>query len=167
VKQKLDAWVAQEAAADKLGRFSFALVGGDAENGEKLFKEHAVAQCFRCHKINESGGDAGPDLTKVAAQKDRRYLLEAIVDPGAKIAHGFESVICTMTSGDIKAGLLKGETADSVILQLPVAGAEPETLKKAEIKSRDVGPSGMPPGLGELLSKRELRDIMEYISTLK
>lgn len=167
VKQKLDAWITQETGADKLGRYSFALVGGDAEIGERLFKEHAIAQCFRCHKIHGSGGDAGPDLTKVAAQKDRRYLLEAIVDPGAKIAHGFESVICTMTSGDIKAGLLKGETADAVILQLPVAGAEPEALKKADIKSRETGPSGMPPGLGELLSKRELRDIVEFVSTLK
>src|SRR5204863_809618 len=107
VKAKLTAWLETQTANDKLGRYQFALMGGDRANGEKLFKEHAVAQCFRCHKVQGTGGEAGPDLSKVAAQKDRRYLLESIVDPNANIAHGFESLICTMTSGDIKAVILK------------------------------------------------------------
>jgi quinoprotein glucose dehydrogenase len=167
VKNRLSAWIETQTAADKLGRYSFALAGGDRANGEKLFKEHAVAQCGRCHKVEGTGGEAGPDLSKVAAQKDRRYLLESIVDPNASIAHGFESLICTMTSGDIKAGILKSETADVLVLHTPGTPLPPETLKKADIKTREKGPSGMPPGLAELLSKRELRDILEYIASLK
>ncbi|MEA3208117.1 MAG: quinoprotein glucose dehydrogenase [Chthoniobacter sp.] len=167
VKTGIEAWLAAQAGADKLGRFSFVMAGGDRGNGEKLFKEHAVAQCFRCHKVQGVGGDAGPDLTGVGTRQNRRYLLESIVDPNATIAHGFDSVMCTLTSGDIKAGILKAETADALILQVPGAGLPPETVKKSDIKSRDPAPSGMPPGLGELLSKRELRDILEYIASLK
>jgi quinoprotein glucose dehydrogenase len=167
VKAQFAAWQDALAAADKLGRFSFAMAGGNKEEGEKIFKEHAIAQCFRCHKIYGSGGDAGPDLSEVGKRGDRRYILESIIDPNAKIAHGFDSLICTMTSGDIKAGILKAETPEALTLQAPGTGLPPETLKKVEIKQRDIAPSGMPPGLGEMLTKRELRDVVEYVSHLK
>ncbi|MEQ1860358.1 MAG: HEAT repeat domain-containing protein [Chthoniobacteraceae bacterium] len=164
VQAALAAWIEAQSAADKLGRYNFALAGGDAEAGEKVFTEHAIAQCFRCHKVKGAGGEAGPDLTGFGARTDRRTILESIVDPNAKIAHGFDSVICTMTSGDIKAGVLKAETPVTLTLQPPMA--TPETLKKAEIKSREVAPSGMPPGFGDLLTKRELRDLVEFVAKL-
>jgi mono/diheme cytochrome c family protein len=36
----------------------------------------------------------------------------------------------------------------------------------SRIKSRENSPSGMPP-MGSLLSKREIRDVVEYLSSLK
>lgn len=167
VKAALAAWLDAQAAADKLGRYSFALAGGDREDGEKVFTEHAIAQCFRCHRVKGVGGEAGPELTGIGKRVDRRYILESIVDPNAKIAHGFDSVICTMTGGDIKAGVLKAETPVSLTLQALGTGTPPETLKKAEIKTREVAPSGMPPGFGDLLTKRELRDVVEFVFSLK
>jgi quinoprotein glucose dehydrogenase len=169
LKAKFTAW--QQSlltAADPLARFAFAMAGGDKEKGEKLFKEHALAQCLRCHKVNESGGDAGPDLSEIALKKDRRYLLEAIVNPNATIAEGFQSVMVTMKSGDVQMGVVKEETADTLAIQMPSPGAPFVTLKKADIASRDASPaSGMPPGMGDMLSRRDLRDIVEYVSTLK
>lgn len=167
VKAKLAVWTNNVAGKDPLARYSFALAGGDRAKGEKLFKEHAVAQCLRCHKVDGAGGDAGPDLTKIAAQKDRRYLLESIVNPNGQIAEGFQNVMFTMNNGEIKAGIVKAETPDTLTIQMPAPGIAPETIKKADIKARDNAPSGMPPGLGDLLSKRDLRDIMEYLSLLK
>ena len=40
-------------------------------------------------------------------------------------------------------------------------------MKAADIAKRDTAPSGMIPNLGDLLTKREIRDIVEYVSTLK
>jgi quinoprotein glucose dehydrogenase len=167
VQARLSTWNNNLPANDPLARFSFALAGGDRTNGEKLFKEHAVAQCLRCHKLDGAGGDAGPDLTKVAGQKDRRYLLESIVNPNAQIAGGFQNVMFTMNNGDIKSGIIKSETGETLTIQMPAPGIPPETIKKSEIKSRDNAPSGMPPGFGDLLSKRDLRDLVEFVSSLK
>jgi quinoprotein glucose dehydrogenase len=167
VKEPLNQWREAQAQKDKLGLYAFALAGGDLTDGEKVFKEHAIAQCFRCHKVKGVGGDAGPDLTGIGKKVDRRYILESIVDPNAKIAHGFDSVVCTLTNGDIKAGFLKKETPETLLLQPPVPGVPVETVKKVDIKQRDPLPSGMPPGLGDLLTKRELRDVVEYVANLK
>ena len=94
-------------------------------------------------------------------------FLESIVNPSAQIAEGFQTVMVTLANGDLKAGIVKAETADTVSLQMPVPDAPVETVKKADIKARENAPSGMPPGMGDLLSKRDLRDIVEYVAGLK
>ena len=151
---------------DKLAKFLPALAGGDAAAGEKLFKEHPVAACLRCHKVGGQGGDAGPVLDGIATRKDRHYVLQSIVDVNAVIADGFQMVVLTMNDGNAVAGFLKKENDAEVTIQVPGEPAT-KTLKKADIKQRDTAPSGMLPNLADLLTPRELRDIIEYAATLK
>jgi putative heme-binding domain-containing protein len=77
-----------------------------------------AAQCTRCHSIEVAGAEVGPRLLGVGSRLTRPQLLQALVDPNARIAPGFHA------------------------------------------------PSAMPP-MGALLSKREIRDVVEYLSTLK
>ncbi|MES2570504.1 MAG: c-type cytochrome, partial [Verrucomicrobiota bacterium] len=135
--------------------------------GKKLFNEHAVAACMRCHKVGGTGGDAGPDLSKIGASKDRRYILESLIAPNAQIAEGFQTVLVTLKNGELQAGIIKKETETELTLQMPVPGATPFKISKAEIKSRENTPSGMPPNLGDVLTKSELRDLVEYVASLK
>lgn len=167
VSKKLAAYTASLPATDMLAPFAPTLLGGDKAAGEKLFKEHAVAACLRCHKVGGVGGDAGPDLAGIGAKKDRKYILESIINPNAQIAEGFQSVMLTLKSGELQAGFVKAETDADVTLQLPVPGAAPIKVKKADVKSRENAPSGMLPNLGQLLTKREIRDIVEYVASLK
>ena len=150
---------------DPLAKFAVALQGGDKAAGEKLFKEHPVAACLRCHKIGVHGGDAGPALDGIARIKDRAYILESLILPNAKIAKGFQMQIITTTKGETIAGLLKWDTGDSVGLQMP--GSPTVNVKKADIKQRDNAPSGMLTNLGDLLTKREIRDLVEFVASLR
>ena len=152
VKAKLAAFNASLPKDDALAKFQSALAGGDRDEGERLFKEHAIAACLRCHQVSGSGGEAGPDLTTIASRKDRRYILESIVAPNAQIADGFQTVMVTMKNGEIQAGVIKGESDSELILQMPEAA--PVKIAKSEIKSRENAPSGMLPNLGELMTKR-------------
>jgi mono/diheme cytochrome c family protein len=46
--------------------------------------------CNACHMINGKGGDAGPNLSKIGATRERAYLRRALLSPNADIAKGFE-----------------------------------------------------------------------------
>ena len=167
VKAKLAAYHANLPKGDPLAAFAPTLAGGDAVEGERLFKEHAIAACLRCHIVNGAGGEAGPVLTSIASKKDRKYLLESIVAPNAQIADGFQMVIVTKTNGEVLAGVLKSDTGATLTLLTPEPGAPPLSIAKSDIKSRENAPSGMLPNLGELLTKREIRDLVEYVASLK
>jgi len=65
------------------------LTGGDAARGKKVFFTHAIAGCFRCHKVGGEGGILAPALDGIAARKDARYLLESLINPNATIAEGY------------------------------------------------------------------------------
>ena len=141
------------------------MFGGQASDGRRIFFEKPEAQCVRCHRINGQGGDVGPDLTHVASQRDRRYFLESVVLPNKQIAQGFDSVIVILKDGDSQAGVLKNETPEELILNTADKGLV--TIKKTDIQSRRASLSPMPEGLGQILSKQDLRNLVEFLSTLK
>jgi len=165
VQAKLKAYADALPKDKPLAAFQPCLTGGDAALGETIFREHAVAACLRCHKLKGSGGDAGPDLTGIGAKKDRAHFLESIILPNAMISEGFQMVVITLQNGDLQAGMITSEDAAQLVLQMP--GTPSVSVKKADIKSRDAAPSGMPPGMGDLLTKREIRDLVEFLASLK
>jgi quinoprotein glucose dehydrogenase len=168
MKAKLQAFEAKFAKEDELAPYRVALSGGNIEDGKKIFFERAEAACVRCHKIAgqaSEGGEVGPELTKVGATKDRSYILESIVFPNKNIAEGFQSVLVTTKDGTSFAGVVKSETDAELVLNSPEDGIV--KVKKADITARERGISSMPEGLGTLLSRRDLRDLVEFLSSLK
>lgn len=152
-------------ADDDLRSWRECLSGGDVAEGRKIFVERAEVYCIRCHKAGGEGGEVGPDLAGVATRRNREYLLESIVYPNKHLAEGYESVIVTMKNGTTYAGIVKSETAAELEINSPEDGLL--KLNKANIKSRERGLSGMPEELRQILSKRDLRDLVEFLSTLK
>jgi quinoprotein glucose dehydrogenase len=148
-----------------LQNFREVLFGGNADQGKKIFFERVEASCLRCHKINGAGDDVGPELADIGAKQTREYLLESMIQPNAKIAPGFETLVVIMKNGASYAGVFKNETENELVINSPEDGIV--KIAKADIKTRDRGSSGMPEGLGDILSKRDLRDLLEYLTTLK
>ncbi len=165
VKLKLSNYEASRLKDDPLAEYREALYGGNAAEGKKIFFERPEASCVRCHKINGEGGEVGPDLSHVAAQKDRQYFLESIVLPNKDIAQGFESVLVTLKGGTSYAGVIKSDTASELVINSPEDGLV--TVKKSDIQSRDKGLSPMPEGMGQVLSKEDLRNLVEFLANQK
>ena len=151
---------------DPLAPFQVALQGGDRARGEKIFNNQPVLACVRCHKIGtESGGEAGPNLAEIGAKNDRAALLESILKPNAKISTGYDTIVLTLKSGGSAAGIVASETADSLTLR--TTDNQLVAVQKANIAKRDSAPSGMPEIYGAILTKSEIRDLVEYLSTLR
>ncbi|HXU76762.1 MAG TPA: PVC-type heme-binding CxxCH protein [Methylomirabilota bacterium] len=163
--EKLAKYEASLPKDDELAPFRGALFGGNAAEGKKIFFERPEAQCVRCHRINGQGGDVGPDLSHVSAQKDREYLLQSIVFPNKQIAQGFDSVLVSTKNGDVFAGVLKSETPTELVLNSPETGVI--TVKKSDLATRKAALSPMPEGIAQLLPKPDLRNLVEFLAGLK
>jgi len=172
IKQNLNRW--QESRANDTNNtaagYSEVLAGGTASNGRTLFLERQELQCVRCHKLAGAGlagagGEVGPDLTGIGARLTRQQLLESIVLPNNRIAPGYENLVIKMLGGETYIGLLKREDAENIYIDSPEDG--PLRVPKAEIADLDLGPSAMLPDLANAMTRRELRDLVEFLASQK
>lgn len=147
-----------------MDEFAETLFGGNWAQGRGIFNNHAGAQCTRCHAIRGQGGTAGPSLTEIGSTLTREQLLQSLIEPSHRLAPGFGTVTLKLKDGQEVFGTLMDETAEA--LTLKTSNAEPLIVPVGRITSRDNTPSSMPP-MGEVLTKREIRDVVEYLSTLK
>jgi len=165
IKDKVARFEAGRSKTDHLAKFREALHGGDAEAGRRVFLHKTEVSCLRCHKVTGNGGDVGPELTGISAKQPREYLLEAIVDPNRQIAKGFETVVLGLKNGQVLTGIVKAEDGKEV--RLMTAEGKQLVVAKADIEERQAGKSPMPEDIMKQLTKRELRDLVEFLSTLK
>jgi quinoprotein glucose dehydrogenase len=157
--------VATAPQADSTAAWRDCLDGGDAAKGRAVFFGKVAVSCVRCHRAEGVGGDVGPKLDGIAKEKDQQYLLEAIVAPDAKVADAFRTTVIVTDDGRTMAGIVTGEkdgilslkNADGGIVEVPL-----ET-----IEDRASGPSSMPADLAKKLTRRELRDLVAWLSSLR
>jgi quinoprotein glucose dehydrogenase len=153
------------AGTDALAPFRGALAGGNVRRGRRLFEEHPVLPCVRCHKVNGDGGDAGPDLSVIGKQKSPEYLLESIIKPNAKIAEGFDVVTLTLKNGASEAGSIVSESATQIVLKR--ADGSQATIDPKQVTARQSAPSSMPEIYGQVMSRAELRDLVAFMTSLQ
>ena len=165
VKDKLAKYNAARPTNDELSKWKECLAGGNAAEGKKVFFERAEASCTRCHKIHGEGGEVGPILDGIGARQQREYLLESILLPNKQIAAGFETLIVSLKNGTSYAGILKSESKKELVINSPEDGIVKVAVK--DIEKRTTGLSGMPPNFGEVLSKQDIRNLVEYLSSIK
>ena len=164
LKEKLSQFEQSRKADDMLAPWRECLEGGDAKNGLLIFREKDEVGCYRCHKAAGNGGDVGPAMDKIASKHDREYLLRSIVFPNAEYAPGYETVLLKLADGTMAAGMLAKEDDKQVELVTP-GTTERQMVLKTKIGERDRLPSLMPEGLAQLLTKREIRDIVAFLAS--
>jgi putative heme-binding domain-containing protein len=137
--------------------------GGTASRGRQVALEHEAAQCVRCHTIGKQVSTVGPPLDGIGSRLADLELLEAIVNPSARIAPGFGMVAVTLRNGRRVEGVLHEETGTTVIVE--DGASVRHRLDTSAIASRTNLPSAMPP-MGAVLTPAQLRDVVAYLSTL-
>jgi quinoprotein glucose dehydrogenase len=164
VTAKESAWMTA-MATDPVAPYRIALEGGNAARGKSVLLNHPAGQCSACHKIADGkGSDVGPNLKDIGAKKERRYILESLVNPQAVVASGYGNIAITLTDGSSVAGQFRSEKDGKVIVRDP-EGKE-TSVPVDKIKERSPVISTMPP-MGFILQKSEIRDVVAYLASLK
>jgi putative heme-binding domain-containing protein len=103
-------------------------------------------------------------LKTIGSQRTRAELLESLINPMAKIAPGYGLVSITLKDGSNLAGALYKEDKTAVTLRL--GDGTQKKVARPEIAMQTPPVSMMPPMLG-ILTAREIRDVVAYLSSLK
>ena len=144
--------------------YAGSLYGGNEELGRRTFFRNQSAQCVRCHAYDDMGGGAGPPINGVAGKLSRQELLEAMIEPSKRLAPGYGVVTLDLDNGRRISGVLGQE--DNKSLSLKVGNLPDTVVLKTNIKNRISAPSSMP-DMKSLLSRREIRDLVSFLATLK
>ena len=131
----------------------------------EIIKTHIYAQCVRCHKLDNTKGGSiiGPNLKNVGSKG--RDILHSMIEPNKIITKGYGTINVQMKgSDDVIGGQFRSETKTHIEVRLP--DKKVLKLKKADIVLKTPVVSIMPT-MGNILTKRQLRDVIEYLAGLK
>ena len=138
---------------------------GDAKRGAEVFRSEKAA-CSKCHRVGETGVDFGPALSQIGTKLGRQALYEAILDPSSGISFGYEGWSVETRDGEEIFGMLASDTPDGVAIKQQSGAVIP--LKRSDVLRMERQKlSVMPAGLGSILSRQELVDLVEYLTTLR
>jgi putative heme-binding domain-containing protein len=130
---------------------------GDALRGKSVYQ----AVCSACHRLQNEGGNIGPDLTGYD-RSNLNYLVLNIVDPNADIREGYVTYTVEKKDGQVLVGTII-DRSDARVTIRTSSGAE-STLAQTEIKAMTAQKTSiMPERMIEPLSDQQIRDLFAYL----
>ena len=137
-----------------------ALKKADVAAGRVVYER----SCGACHKLYDTGGEIGPELTG-SNRADLDYILLNIIDPGFDIPEAYRLTIINTRDGKTLAGIIGDE--DEHTLQLVMVDTR-TSVKKSEILTRETSKASMmPEGLLSTLKDKEVVNLIRYLQTDK
>ena len=117
--------------------------------------------CFKCHRIDGEGHEAGPDLSDVR-NRSKLALLYDILDPNSKVEPRFSAYTVVTVDGKVASGLIVSETDEAIVLRM--AEGKQQTIGRAEIDEiRASNVSLMPEGVEKDVTPQEMADLLEFL----
>ncbi len=117
------------AKPDALSVSEITALEGDPTKGKLVYQ----GKCATCHRIGNEGRNIGPDLSMIGAKLDQQGLMDAIINPSAGVAFGYEMWMVTLKDETVAAGFLQ---ADGPIVVLEGMQNEAYNIPSEEIASR-------------------------------
>jgi len=147
---------------------------GNAAHGKELF--YGDANCSLCHMVQGKGGRLGPDLSGVGGSRTSEAIIDSVRNPSRRLAWGlteatkeFPQEYETVTAVTADGKQIKGVTLneDSFTVQVMDSSERIHLLEKDQLKSfQKSRESMMPKYTAEILSDKDLNDIVAFLASL-
>lgn len=132
---------------------------GDPTAGKIIFKN----QCAKCHMHSGEGEKIGPDLTGMAAHPKAELLIH-LIDPSRNVEGNFRVYSVVTVDGLVISGVLASETKTSV--ELIDSQAKKHVVQREDIEDLQASSKSlMPDGFEKQVTPREIRDLLEFLTS--
>lgn len=136
---------------------------GDAAAGKLVFE--GKGGCRTCHAIGRDGGSLGPDLSDAGRRRDLKYLEESLLKPDADVPIRYRAIQVITKSGQTVAGIRLNE--DDVSVQLRDEHDNLRSFLKENLREIRHDKPSLMPAYGSKLSRKEIDDVVSYLSSLR
>jgi putative heme-binding domain-containing protein len=136
---------------------------GDPVRGRALFE--GKGECTTCHRVNGTGGRAGPDLSEVGAIRPLPELHQALLDPSATMRPGNRPFRAIARDGTTTTGRLLNQ--DSFSIQLIDSKERLVSLARSNLREYGYVKASPMPSMRDKLTSAEIDDLVGYLVTLK
>jgi putative heme-binding domain-containing protein len=136
---------------------------GDPIRGEAIFRR-ADLNCMTCHALAKAGGDVGPDLSSVGQSSPPDYIINSIFVPDQSIKEQYHTVVVQTSDGQVYQGIVTDKDSERIVLKESTGALR--VLPVSSIEDQKPGGSLMPKGLVNLMTRRELVDLVRFLSEL-
>lgn len=136
---------------------------GDATRGKTIFE--GKGQCLTCHRVGETGGYAGPDLTAIGGARRPPDLEQSLTDPNFEIRDANRPVRAVANDGAVIQGTLLNY--DTYSLQLIDTKGNLRALQFDKLKDYEFLKTSPMPSYKDKLTAQEIADVVSYLTGLK
>jgi putative heme-binding domain-containing protein len=136
---------------------------GDPARGEAIFRRKDL-NCQKCHAIAGAGGQVGPGLESIGASAQPDYLVDSLLEPGKAVKENYHAQVVATSDGKVYTGIKLRQTDSELVLR--DAEDREVAIPVRSIEEQKTAGSLMPAGLTEALTRRELIDLVRFLSQL-
>jgi cytochrome c oxidase cbb3-type subunit III len=156
-----------------LGHENAGVATGDPQKGKAIYESNG---CSSCHTIDARGGDIGPDLSHIGAQRSIVTLEKTLTDPGSNLPldtslqersayPAYMMYRAVKKDGKVVEGMRVDE--DSFTMQLRDSSGHIQSIQKFEVQKIEPEPrKSFMPSYKDKLSATQINDLVAYLSSL-
>ncbi|MEM7387944.1 MAG: HEAT repeat domain-containing protein, partial [Verrucomicrobiota bacterium] len=137
---------------------------GNADHGKTLFHS-ANLGCVACHKVGETGGVIGPDLSGLGSGIEPERITTEVVWPARQVKEGYSLSRITMKDGTVQQGYLQKSRDKKILLLRDFATGDLHQLDPDSVAKKESIGSLMPPTAAGL-DRKDLADLLAYLFDL-
>lgn len=154
-----------EYSASLVAELAVAARAGDPVKGKAIYHSASMG-CAACHKIGDSGGIMGPDLSAVGSGVSAERIVTEVLWPARQVKDGYSLTRLTLKDGSVLQGYPQVSRDEKRLLLRDFATGHIQEIPAGEILLREELGSLMPPTAGNLLRAEQV-DLLSYLISLQ
>ena len=135
----------------------------DIAAGRRIFHHRRVGTCVHCHRHSGRGSAVGPDLSAASNIGDSNRLLRALLQPSRDVDPQYFPRALVTEDGKVFTGIMLRDGGGGKEYYRDASGRERMFLTDEIVERKELNTSMMPEGLIDLMTDREIRDLLAFL----
>jgi len=134
---------------------------GDPAAGRLVYQKSG---CMSCHRIDNEGGNLGPELTTIGRRRGLAFLVESLVKPEAEVPINYRSVQVVLKNGQTVTGIRVNR--DDLSIQIRDSRDNFRSFLMENVQDIRFDKPSMMPSYASM-NQKDLDDLVAYLHSLK